>query len=168
MITKTYFKYNPDLPTLFCDRDGTLIIDTGYPIDPSLIQLNSSVIRLLMLYSAKFQIAIISNQSGIGRGMFTSSNVHYFNDRLVNLLQHRGISTFVSVFCPHAPYENCLCRKPSPSMIKSVQETYNIDKSSSFMIGDKACDVESAMLAGISAENIKYTQSNLSLWFQSL
>lgn len=134
---------------VFLDRDGTLMVDVGYPRDADQVQLLPGVIEgLTACRDAGFRLAIISNQSGVGRGYFGPDAVKAVHHRLLDLLAAGGLRIDDSRYCLHAPEESCACRKPSPLMIERSAEHLGVDLKSSFMIGDKSSDVEAGRRAG--------------------
>ncbi|HOJ44351.1 MAG TPA: HAD family hydrolase [Syntrophorhabdaceae bacterium] len=134
---------------VFLDRDGTIIYDTGYPKDPEIIRLMPGVPEALSLIKQKgFKLIIVSNQSGIGRGILTEHDVDRINERILLLLNLKGISIDGIYYCPHNPEEACSCRKPSPEMLFRGAIDHNVDLSKSFMIGDKPSDIEAGKRAG--------------------
>ncbi len=102
---------------------------------------------LQRLKDAGFQTFIITNQSGIGRGYFTEEDY-----RSVEAEVERQVGAgFIdgTYFCPHAPDENCSCRKPAPALLLAAQQEHDLDLSRSFMIGDKAIDATCGRAAGV-------------------
>lgn len=134
---------------IFLDRDGTIIYDAGYPKDPEELQLMPGVLDALAFLRKKgFKLIIVSNQSGIGRGILTYEDVNRINDHLVSILRSKGITIDGIYYCPHAPDEGCICRKPSPYMLKRGAIDHGVDLLESFMIGDKKSDIEAGKAAG--------------------
>ncbi len=134
---------------VFLDRDGTLMPDVGYPDDPESVELLPGVVEgLHACRYAGFRLAIISNQSGVGRGYFGPDTVAAVHQRLLDLLQAGGVSIDDSQYCLHAPEDRCTCRKPSPVMIQRSAAHLGIELAASFMIGDKPSDVEAGRRAG--------------------
>ena len=130
---------------VFLDRDGTIIYEKPgvYLSRPQQVRLYKSTQPALTLLSRNgFKLFIVSNQSGIGRGYFTEKEVNAVHVHLLKLLKPARIEEIV--FCPHAPQENCSCRKPAPSMGLKLIKKYNIDKNLSFVIGDKKSDMDFA------------------------
>jgi D-glycero-D-manno-heptose 1,7-bisphosphate phosphatase len=129
------------------DRDGTLIQDAGYLSDPEgVILLEGVKTTLNLLKKAKFRLAMVSNQSGIGRGMFNESDCIEVNQRLEELLELK----FDAIeYCPHRPGEGCRCRKPSPYLIQKVLDDLECDTRMSFFAGDKRSDIEAGNDAGV-------------------
>lgn len=129
------------MKAVFFDRDGTLIYDYGYLADPAKVRpYKCAGAALQQLQQAGYHFFIVSNQSGIGRGYFTAKEAEAVNRRLCQLL--RPIRFDKIVFCPHAPNENCSCRKPLPLLGQQLIKEYHIDPTHSFMIGDKKSDVD--------------------------
>lgn len=134
------------------DRDGTLIEDRHYLCDPNQIVLLPGVIEALtLLNNAKCQLFLVSNQSGVGRGYFPESAVIACQKRLDSLLAFHFLKLRASVWCPHAPEANCLCRKPRPGLWKKLAKEYILNPQTSVMIGDKKEDLDFAVNAGLAA-----------------
>jgi len=134
----------------FLDRDGVLNKDTGYPHKVDQLKILRGVPDALkLLAQADFHLFIVSNQSGIGRGFFTSQDVDAFNERLLYLLGVQGIKFMAVSYCSHLEEDQCLCRKPKPKLILDLVERFGINKLSSVMIGDKQTDVQAGLNAGI-------------------
>ncbi len=137
------------IKAIFFDRDGTLIHEKPgtYLSDPAAVRLYAPVKKaLLQLQKAGFLLFIVSNQSGIGRGYFTATEVNAVHQHLRELLAPVTIQEIV--FCPHAPHENCLCRKPNPLLGQQLIEKYHINPTISFMVGDKKADVQFGQALG--------------------
>ncbi len=129
-------------PTVIFDRDGTLIVDKHYLHKPSEVELLPHVISgLQLLQQAGFRMFIATNQSGIGRGYYTLDAMHAVHERLNTLLASANIFLDGIYYCPHAPETQCICRKPNLGMIKQIEQNYSINPHTSFVVGDKACDI---------------------------
>jgi len=134
-------------PAIFIDRDGTLIEEVNFLSrveDLRLFDFTADSITRLKL--AGFLVIVITNQSGIGRGIFEEADMHAIHDEIQERLPHE-IDGFY--YCPHLPNEDCTCRKPGLGMIEAACSDFDIDLSSSWMIGDKKIDVEAGFNAGI-------------------
>ena len=126
---------------VFLDRDGTIIFDHGYIKEPSLVNvLPKAKDAIDVLKKAGFMIFIVTNQSGVGRGMMSTSDVDNVNKELLNKLSPNSIQDVL--ICYHAPQDNCNCRKPKTGLIDTVIKKYNIDTKHSYSIGDKDSDKE--------------------------
>jgi D-glycero-D-manno-heptose 1,7-bisphosphate phosphatase len=128
---------------VFLDRDGTLVKEVGYLTDPGDLELLPGVAEgLRLLKAAGFAVVVISNQSGVGRGLFSLTNVHLAMARLRRLLRSQGVELDGIYFCPHRPDAGCACRKPGTALIERATEDLRLRARSSFMVGDKRLDVE--------------------------
>lgn len=134
---------------LFLDRDGTLMVDVGYPRDPDQVELLPGVVEALTACrQAGYRLSIISNQSGVGRGYFDAAAVEAVHQRLVDRLAAHGVRIDDAHYCLHAPEDQCACRKPSALMIERSARRLGADLTQSFMIGDKPSDVQAGQRAG--------------------
>jgi histidinol-phosphate phosphatase family protein len=133
----------PDL-VLF-DRDGTLIEDVPYNGDPARVRPVPGAREALdRLRALGVRTALVTNQSGIGRGLLTRGQVDAVNARVADLL-----GPFDAVqLCPHAPDDGCACRKPAPGMVKQVCADLAVEPSRAVVVGDIGSDVEAAEAAG--------------------
>ncbi len=133
---------------VFLDRDGTLNYDKGYIYKIEDFQFLPKAVEALKLLKDDFFLFIITNQSGIGRGYYTMEDAHKFNNHLLNELKQEGISIKKTYICPHAPGDNCDCRKPSHKFVADAKKEYDIDLEHSWVIGDHPWDVEMGIKAG--------------------
>jgi D-glycero-D-manno-heptose 1,7-bisphosphate phosphatase len=131
------------------DRDGTLNVEHNYLSDPAQLELLPGVIDgLRILQNHNFGLVVVSNQSGIGRGIVDRDAVERTNARLKELLYGQGIVLGGMYYCPHRPDEFCACRKPSPAMLYQAARDLAFDPADCFVIGDKSSDVEMGHRAG--------------------
>jgi D-glycero-D-manno-heptose 1,7-bisphosphate phosphatase len=136
-------------PAVFLDRDGTVIEDVGYPRDPETVRLLPGAAHTLAtLREAGVALVIVSNQSGVGRGIIAPAQAEAVHARFVALLAAEGVQIDAVRYCPHAPEEGCACRKPSPEMLLDAARELGIDRSRSTMIGDRSSDLEAGRRAG--------------------
>jgi histidinol-phosphate phosphatase family protein len=133
---------------IFLDRDGTLIVDVGYPRDPTQVELLPGVTDVLRPLQRDWLLVIVSNQSGIGRGVISPEEANAVHDRMISLYAEHGIAFAGVYYCPHAPGAHCECRKPSPGLLLDAALDLDLDLEQSIMIGDKASDVEAGKNAG--------------------
>jgi histidinol-phosphate phosphatase family protein len=127
------------------DRDETLIEDEPYNGDPSRVTPLPGVRAALdRLRAAKIPIGVVSNQSGVGRGLITMGQVEAVNRRVEELL-----GPFDGWFvCPHAPGDCCECRKPKPKLILDAARALGVTVARCVVVGDKQSDVDAALAAG--------------------
>ncbi|MEX5294699.1 HAD-IIIA family hydrolase [Kocuria sp. CPCC 205268] len=127
------------------DRDGTLVHDVPYNGDPDAVALVPGAREAVeAVRAAGLRVGVVSNQSGIGRGLLTRAQVDAVNARVSELL---GPFDTWQV-CPHAPEEDCACRKPRPGMVLAAAAELGVDPSACVLIGDIGADVEAAQAAG--------------------
>lgn len=135
---------------IFLDRDGTINVDYGYVYKLLDLKLIDGVVEeLTRLQDRGYLLIIITNQSGIGRKIYTYKDALCFNNALIQLLKGFGIIITDVFMCPHAPEENCECRKPKPKMLQEAILKYSIDPEQSYMLGDKISDVECGLNTGV-------------------
>jgi D-glycero-D-manno-heptose 1,7-bisphosphate phosphatase len=141
-------------PAVFIDRDGTIMEDCVYCSDPKKVRIFPGVPEALRrLKSNGFKLIIITNQSGIGRGLFT---VEQYRAVEAELLRQVGNGLIhATYFCPDLPGQQSTHRKPAPGMIVDATREHQIDVSRSFLIGDAEIDVECAHKAGVRAIRVR-------------
>lgn len=155
---------------VFLDKDGTLIKNVPYNVDPARIQLDDTAIEALQLLQQQdYQLIVISNQAGVAKGYFTEKDLLQANTRIASLLMEGGVELEAFYYCPHhpdgviAPYAvKCDCRKPAPGLLLRAAEELQIDLSGSWMIGDILDDVEAGSRAG--CQTILYDNGNETEW----
>lgn len=134
-------------PAIFLDRDGTLIEEVNYLSRvEDLLVFPFAAEALRRLKQAGFLLIVVTNQSGIGRGIYTEADMHLIHDAIQ---QRLGGAIDGFYFCPHLPCDACECRKPKLGMIEAAARDLNVDIGGSWMVGDKAIDVETGKRAGM-------------------
>lgn len=134
---------------LFLDRDGTIIEDCGYPRDPGQVRLLPGAAEALKaLASEGWKLIVISNQSGVGRGIVTAVEMEAVQERFLDLMREHMVPIAASYVCPHAPGDRCECRKPSPFLLQLAAREHSLDLAASWMIGDREADVLCGRNAG--------------------
>lgn len=127
---------------ILLDRDGTVIFDRHYLSDPDGVELlPGAVDGLRQMVEMGFGLAVLTNQSGVGRGYYDEASVHACNERMAEFLRPHGIGFDGIFFCPHTPDAQCGCRKPQPGLMEQAAEALGFDPAESFMIGDKEADM---------------------------
>lgn len=142
---------------VFFDRDGTLIREKNYLKDPAGVELLEGAAECLRALKERgFLIVIVSNQSGVARGMMTEEDVRRVNARMLALLRAAGAEADGVYYCPHHPAGSdpayakaCDCRKPNTGMALRAAEELGICLSDSYMVGDKEADVLFGQNAGM-------------------
>ncbi len=146
------------VPAVFLDRDGVLITDSGYPhLEDHLVLIPGAAEAVRRLNALGYLVVIVTNQSGVARGLFSEAQMHAFNALLVKRLAARGARIGAVYACPfhdeaedpkwfHPDHPD---RKPNPGMILRALAEHEIDPARSFLIGDRATDLEAARRAGL-------------------
>ena len=140
----------------FFDRDGTLIVDYPYLSRLDQIQLLMPAIAIARLCQEHgYTLFVVTNQSGIARGLFDETFVDQTHKYLHNLLMAHGIYIEKYYYCPHHPElgvelykKKCICRKPATGMFKIAAQEYNISLADSLMFGNSECDLQAGLAAG--------------------
>lgn len=149
---------------VFLDRDGTLNEDPGYLGDADGVNLLPGVIEALQKLKNEynFLLIVVSNQSGIARGIITEDQVKAVNKKIFDLLFENNVIIDAFYYCHAHPdfssKEECECRKPSPKMIFDAAKEFNIDLKKSYIIGDSVADIESGINAGLKTILVKTGQ----------
>lgn len=128
----------------FIDRDGTLIVERGDLGSPDGVELiPGSVDAVRRLRQAGLTIVLVTNQSGIARGLFTVDDFHAVQARMLDLLTAQGVALDKVYFCPHHPDVDgpCGCRKPAPGMYRQAEAALGVDLARSYYVGDRWRDV---------------------------
>ena len=139
---------------VFIDRDGTIMEDTNYCSHPKDVRVFPGVREALRrLKWQGFKLIVITNQSGIGRGLFTLDQYRAVESDVLRQLGDDLVDA--TYYCPDAPGQHSKCRKPAPGMVVKATRDHEIDLSRSFLIGDKEVDVECAHNAGVRAIRVR-------------
>jgi D-glycero-D-manno-heptose 1,7-bisphosphate phosphatase len=134
------------------DRDGTLVVDRGYLDDPAgLTFLPGAAAGLRFMREQGYRLVVITNQSGVGRGLFPVSRLHAIHDRLKEMVRDAGATLDGIYFCPHLPDAGCACRKPAGGLMMQAAAELGFELSSVVVIGDKASDIEFGQRLGAPA-----------------
>ncbi len=144
-------------PGVFIDRDGTLIEEVNFLHRPEQVKLSAGIDSAIKSANDKnIPVVVISNQSGVGRGLFTENDVNEVHSYIQDLLKKEDCFISGFYFCPHHigspnPHYNkkCECRKPGPKSFLDASKNFDIDLKKSVMIGDKMLDLHSATNLGM-------------------
>jgi len=138
-------------PAIFLDRDGVLIENrSDYIREWSQVKIFPEAIHALSRSSIKnYKVAIVTNQSAVGRGLISLDTANDINSRLVKLIQRHGGHIDGVYMCPHKPDDDCQCRKPKPGLLLQAAKELSLDLQRSWMIGDAWSDVQAGQTAGV-------------------
>lgn len=137
---------------VFLDRDGTIIVDKVYLNDPGQVELLPGVVDgMQRLRKAGFEFVVVTNQSGIPRGLVTLENLNLIHKRIREELSRQGIEFLGFYFAPYMTNSDHPLRKPNPGMLLQAAKDFNISLKDSWTIGDRMLDVEAGHRAGTRA-----------------
>jgi D-glycero-D-manno-heptose 1,7-bisphosphate phosphatase len=135
---------------LFVDRDGTLNPDLHYLKEAQRLELYRGVGNALSLaHDHGFLVVCVTNQSGVERGLYTREDVERIHLRMNELLRPHRAHVDAFYYCPHAPETKCECRKPRTLLFRQARDDWNIDLSTSAIVGDRDLDVEAGRSLGL-------------------
>lgn len=165
---------------IFLDRDGTINVDKNYVFRIEDLEFEKGTKEALKKFKKLgYKLIVISNQSGIARKYFTEKDLEIFNSYMNKVLKENQAEIDEFYCCPHHPEVDgeCECRKPKNKFIEEAIKKYNIDRTLSFMVGDKFSDIEAGMRSGLKTvlvktgkgkEAIKKIDRNKTLTFENL
>lgn len=134
------------------DRDGTLIEDRPYLADPDQVRLLPGVLEGMRALSAHgVRAAVLTNQSGVARGLIGEAQLAAVHERLIALLDDGGAPLEGIFSCPHAPEAGCKCRKPAVGLAHQAAQALGLELSESVVVGDKGSDLELGHRLGVPA-----------------
>ena len=138
-------------PAIFLDRDGVVIENrSNYVRSWKDVNIFPGVAKALSYYaSSPYYIVFVTNQSAVGRGIITLEAARAINRQLVETLRKNGCRIDGVFMCPHAPHENCSCRKPLPGLLYQASKSLSINLTNSIIIGDAWTDLQAGQSAGV-------------------
>ncbi len=136
---------------IFIDRDGVINVDLGgYVMRPEEFRFEAGAVAALKHLSDRgWGILVISNQAGVGDGLFTQQALEDVHAKMVQDLRREGIELLGSYYCLHGKTAGCVCRKPAPGLFQRAAREHAFDPAQTFFIGDKASDVEAGKRFGL-------------------
>jgi D-glycero-D-manno-heptose 1,7-bisphosphate phosphatase len=144
------------IPAVILDRDGTIVFDRGYLADPDGLEFLPRAAEGLRLLTAQgYRLVVVTNQSGVGRGLFPARCVPAMNARLEAMVREAGARLDGIYWCPHAPEEHCACRKPAQGLMLQAARDLGFDPAAAVVIGDKESDMEFGRRAGAATIRIE-------------
>jgi len=146
----------------FLDRDGVLVEDVNFLTNPDQLNVLPGAAKALRLLRERFFIIVVTNQSGIARGLMTEKDLVAVHVELVRRLAVENVAVDALYYCPHLPGASdqtygvqCQCRKPRPGMLIQAVSDWDIELSRSFLVGDRASDIGAADAAGVTGILLK-------------
>lgn len=143
-------------PAVFLDRDGTVNTEEDYLSRVESVRLEKNAAEgLKLLQNAGFLLVVVTNQSGVARGLFDEAAVAAVNERLADILAENGVKIDAFYYCPHHPEgtmaqyaRECNCRKPASGMFRAAARDLDIDLAASYTVGDRARDLQAGRNVG--------------------
>ena len=133
-------------PAVFLDKDGTLVENVPYNVDPARIELEQGAAEAVAAFTSRgYRVIVVSNQPGVALGLFSQHDLNKVEEQLT-LLLGRTLDGFYC--CTHAADEGCECRKPNPGLLMRAAREHGVDLGESWMVGDILDDVEAGRRAG--------------------
>jgi histidinol-phosphate phosphatase family domain/HAD-superfamily hydrolase, subfamily IIIA len=155
----------------FLDRDGVINVNIGKHCYVNswdqFIFIAGAVEGIKRLNRAGYKVVIVTNQSGIAQNLMTVEQLEEVHKYLRMVVKNAGGHIDQIYYCPHARTEECSCRKPKIGMFLQAEKLYDMDKSSSFMLGDSSSDMEAAKNYGIAGYLFK-DQDNLVTFIENI
>ena len=128
---------------IILDRDGTIVVDHGYLDDPAKLQfLPRAVEGLRLLHASGARLIVVTNQSGVGRGLFSLERLSEINARFLAMVREVGVRIEGLYCCPHRPEDDCRCRKPRAGLVLEAAAELGFEPASAIVIGDRSSDIE--------------------------
>jgi D-glycero-D-manno-heptose 1,7-bisphosphate phosphatase len=157
----------PGRPAVFIDKDGTLVDDVPFNVDPARLSFRPGACEALAtLARAGFALVVVTNQSGLADGRFTAVQFDRLRQALCGDLRRHGVVLDAFMVCPHAPAADgspaCACRKPAAGLFTEAARWLGLDLPASWMVGDILDDVEAGHRAG--ARSLLYGSGGETLW----
>ena len=149
-------------PAAFLDRDGVLNVDHGYAFRPDHIEWVAGALEAVrLLNESGYIVIVVTNQSGVARGLYDEVAVRQLHIHMQDVLHGQGAFVDAFYYCPHHPdgtvqeyADQCSCRKPSTGMLEQAAREWPIDRSRSFLIGDRDADMAAA--AAFTIRGVKF------------
>ena len=136
-------------PALFLDRDGVIIEDRGHVYKKKdIVLIPGSAHAIARMNAMGVPVVVVTNQAGIGRGLYTEADFHTAQDYITQLLASFDAHLNATYFCPHHPDAGCECRKPRPGMLLQAALEMDLNLQRSLMVGDKLSDLEAGRAVG--------------------
>lgn len=146
-----------DKQFIILDRDGVVNRDSADYIKSAdeWQPLPGSIEAIKCLNDAGKQVVVATNQSGVGRGLFSLATLNAMHEKFYTLLKEHNAHVEAIVYCPHLPTDECLCRKPKPGMVTELLNQFSVDAANAILVGDSLRDLQAAVAVGVSPVLVK-------------
>jgi D-glycero-D-manno-heptose 1,7-bisphosphate phosphatase len=135
---------------IILDRDGVINHDRADYVKSvdECVPIDGSIEAIVRLYKSGFVVVVATNQSGLARGKFDLDDLEAMHEKITGLVEEKGGELGAIFYCPHAPEDNCKCRKPLPGLVDAIEAEFNISAEGFYFIGDSLRDLQAAVLKG--------------------
>ncbi|HLD88592.1 MAG TPA: D-glycero-beta-D-manno-heptose 1,7-bisphosphate 7-phosphatase [Candidatus Nanoarchaeia archaeon] len=141
---------------VFLDRDGTINVDDGYIYEIEKFRfITRSAEAIKVLKNSGLKVIIVTNQSGVGQGLYKEEDVKKVHTHMVEELKKKGVKIDDILYCPHTRDAGCECRKPNMLMVKKSAEKFGLNLKECYVVGDKNADVALGNRAGCKSILVK-------------
>ena len=132
------------------DRDGVINHDSPNYIKSAdeWVAIDGSIEAIARLYKAGFTVVVATNQSGLARAKFDLDDLEAMHEKLTRLVEEQDAELGAIFYCPHAPEDNCKCRKPLPGLVDAIEAEFNISAEGFYFVGDSLRDLQAAVTKG--------------------
>lgn len=135
---------------IILDRDGVINHERADYVKSAdeCVPIDGSIDAIARLHKAGFTVVIATNQSGLARGKFELDDLEAMHEKITGLVEERGGELGAIFYCPHAPEDNCKCRKPLPGLVDAIEAEFNISAEGFYFVGDSLRDLQAAAVKG--------------------
>ena len=142
---------------IILDRDGVINIERADFVKSAdeCVPIEGSIDAIARLHQAGYTVVVATNQSGLARGKFDLDDLEAMHDKLTQLVEQAGGELGAIFYCPHAPEDNCKCRKPLPGLLDAIETEFNTSAEGCYFIGDSLRDLQAGALKGCKLALVK-------------
>lgn len=142
---------------IILDRDGVINHDRADYVKSAdeCVPIDGSIDAIARLHKSGFTVVVATNQSGLARGKFDLDDLEAMHEKITGLVEEQGAELGAIFYCPHAPEDNCKCRKPMPGMVDAIEAEFNISAEGFYFVGDSLRDMQAAITKGCKPALVK-------------
>jgi D-glycero-D-manno-heptose 1,7-bisphosphate phosphatase len=155
---------------IILDRDGVINVERADYVKSAdeCVPIDGSIDAIARLHKAGFTVVVATNQSGLARGKFDLDDLEAMHEKLTGLIEEQGAELGAIFYCPHAPEDNCKCRKPLPGLVDAIEAEFNISAEGFYFVGDSLRDLQAAVTKGCKPMLVKTGngEKNIDEWLK--
>ena len=135
---------------IILDRDGVINHDRADFVKSAdeCVPIEGSIEAIARLHQAGFTVVVATNQSGLARGKFDLDDLEAMHEKITGLIEEQGAELGAIFYCPHAPEDNCKCRKPLPGLVDAIEAEFNTSAEGAYFVGDSLRDLQAGLIKG--------------------